>query len=196
MANTFLAAKGVAMGGSLVDQDSIEVAKRILGGGARARVELPVDLVVADSLDAPTKIETVDVSSGLAEPQKAFDIGPKTIERYAAELKKAKTIFWNGPMGVFEKEEFAKGTMAMARAVAEAKAIEHRRRRRVGRSREGVRLRRSHQPHLDGRRRVAGVHLRRRFAGRGGTAEGGRGMNGAHPFSHPRWPRKSKSSSR
>ena len=123
MANTFLAAKGIQMGGSLVDQDSIEIAKKILSGGARARVELPVDLVVAGSLDSPGTIEVVEVSHGLTAGQKAFDIGPKTIERYAAELKKAKTIFWNGPMGVFEKPEFAKGTMAIARAVAEARAI-------------------------------------------------------------------------
>ena len=117
MANTFLAARGIAMGGSLVDSDSIEVADRI------TNVTLPDDLIVADSLDAPTKIETVDVANGLSQNQKAFDIGPKTIARYQAELKGAKTIFWNGPMGVFEKEEFAKGTMAMARAVAEADAI-------------------------------------------------------------------------
>ncbi|HEV8661485.1 MAG TPA: phosphoglycerate kinase, partial [Thermoanaerobaculia bacterium] len=81
-----------------------------------------VDVVVADSLESPTKIETVDVSAGLSEPQRALDIGPKTIARFTAELKKAKTIFWNGPMGVFEKEQFAKGTMAIARAVAESKA--------------------------------------------------------------------------
>jgi len=123
MANTFLAASGVAMGGSLVDQESIEVAKRILAGGERARVVLPSDLVVADSLDNPANIDTVDVGRGLTDAQKAFDIGPRTIETYAAELKSAKTIFWNGPMGVFEKEAFAKGTMAMARAVAEANAI-------------------------------------------------------------------------
>jgi 3-phosphoglycerate kinase len=122
MANTFLAAQNVNMGESLVDHDSMEVARRIIGGGHRAQIILPVDVVVADSLDSPKKIETVDVSKGLTEPQKAFDIGPKTIERYAGELKKAKTIFWNGPMGVFEKEQFAKGTMAMARAIAQANA--------------------------------------------------------------------------
>jgi len=122
MANTFLAASSVAMGGSLVDQDSIEVAKRILGGGERARVVLPSDLVVADSLDNPTHVDTVNVSGGLTAEQKAFDIGPRTIEQYESELRAAKTIFWNGPMGVFEKEAFAKGTMAMARAVAEADA--------------------------------------------------------------------------
>jgi len=117
MANTFLAARGVPMGGSLVDVESMEVAKRI------TNVTLPEDLVVADSLDAPTKIEEVAVANALSENQKAFDIGSKTIARYSSELKGAKTVFWNGPMGVFEKQEFAKGTMAMARAVAEADAI-------------------------------------------------------------------------
>jgi phosphoglycerate kinase len=117
MANTFLAARGVAMGGSLVDNDSIEAAKRI------TNVTLPADLVVADDLETPRVVETVDVSTGLTSAQKAFDIGPKTIAAYDAILKSARTIFWNGPMGVFEKEAFAKGTMAMARSVAEADAI-------------------------------------------------------------------------
>ncbi|HEY3056099.1 MAG TPA: phosphoglycerate kinase [Thermoanaerobaculia bacterium] len=122
MANTFLAAQNINMGDSLIDHESMEVARRILAEGSRAQMIVPVDVVVADSLESPTKIEIVDVSKGLTEPQRALDIGPKTIERYSDELKKAKTIFWNGPMGVFEKEEFAKGTMAIARAVAEAKA--------------------------------------------------------------------------
>ncbi len=117
MANTFLAARGVNMGASLVDNDSIDVAKRI-----GDTVVLPADLVVADDLDAPRKIETVDADKGLAPEQKAFDIGPRTIAAYDAELKKARMVFWNGPMGVFEKEPFAKGTMAMARSVAEADA--------------------------------------------------------------------------
>jgi len=120
MANTFLAAQGIAMGGSLVDQESLDVARRISGGDAKAEVVLPSDLVVADDMNNPTNIETVDVAGGLTDAQKAFDIGPKTIERYESELHGAKTIFWNGPMGVFEKEEFAKGTMAMANAVAHA----------------------------------------------------------------------------
>ena len=117
MANTFLAARGVAMGGSLVDRDSLDVARRI------TRVTLPVDLVVADDLDAPKVIETVDAARGLGAAQKAFDIGPKSVAAYAAELARARIIFWNGPMGVFEKAPFARGTMAMARAVAEADAI-------------------------------------------------------------------------
>ena len=117
MANTFLAARGVEMGGSLIDRDSFDVAQRI------TTVTLPVDLVVADDLENPTAIETVDASQGLSANQKAFDIGPKTVAAYGAELKRARVIFWNGPMGVFEKKAFANGTMAMARAVAESDAI-------------------------------------------------------------------------
>ncbi|HYI11013.1 MAG TPA: phosphoglycerate kinase [Thermoanaerobaculia bacterium] len=128
MANTFLAARGIPMGGSLVDRESLEVAQRIMEssatGGARAELVLPVDLVVADSLENPTEIdEDADVSDGYTDNEKAFDIGPRTIKEFEAELKEAKLIFWNGPMGVFEKEQFAKGTMAMARAVAQADAI-------------------------------------------------------------------------
>ncbi len=123
MANTFLAARGVPMGGSLVDAESLDVARRIMETDARAELVLPEDLVVADSLDTPTEIEDVEVTEGLTADAKAFDIGPFTVKRYEAELKEAKLIFWNGPMGVFEKEEFAKGTMAMARAVANADAI-------------------------------------------------------------------------
>jgi phosphoglycerate kinase len=124
MANTFLAGRGVPMGGSLVDTDSIEVAQRIMETDARAEVILPVDLVVADSLDNPTEIDwDAEVSDGYTETEKAFDIGPATIKAYEAALKDAKLIFWNGPMGVFEKEEFAKGTMAMAAAVANADAV-------------------------------------------------------------------------
>ena len=107
----------VAMGGSLVDNDSMEIAKRI------TNVTLPVDVVVGDDLANPTEIETVEVANGLSAGQKAFDIGPKTIAAYDDALKNAKTIFWNGPMGVFEKEAFAKGTMAMAKSVAGADAI-------------------------------------------------------------------------
>ena len=123
MANTFLVAQGKAMGGSLVDADSIDVAKRILSDRSRAEVVLPLDLIVAETMDNPAKVETADPDRGLSAGQKAFDIGPKTIERFSDELRGAKTVFWNGPMGVFEKKEFAKGTMAMARAVAEAGAI-------------------------------------------------------------------------
>ena len=112
MANTFLAARGINMGASLVDKESIEIARRI----GSAKVVLPIDVVLDDG-------SVVDVSKGLTEKQKALDIGPRTIAKFSEVLQKARTIFWNGPMGMFEKKEFAAGTMAMARAVAEAKAV-------------------------------------------------------------------------
>jgi len=115
MANTFLAAKGIKMGASLVDQESIGVARRILDGKYRAQLKLPGDVVLEDS-------SIVDVNRGLGDNQKALDIGPKTIAEFEAVLKKGRTIFWNGPMGMFENEQFAKGTFAMARSVAEANA--------------------------------------------------------------------------
>jgi phosphoglycerate kinase len=121
MANTFIAAKGVGMGASLVDKDSIDVAKRILDGKARAEVILPADFVVADSLEHPTDIRIVG-SSDVPDNMLALDIGPQTAGAYAAKIAGARIVFWNGPMGVFEKEAFAKGTMAIARAVAEANA--------------------------------------------------------------------------
>jgi phosphoglycerate kinase len=111
MANTFLAAKGVKMGTSLVDSESIEVAQRI----PASKIVLPTDVVLQDS-------SVVEISKGLRDDQKALDIGPKTIAAFDAIIKRARTVFWNGPMGMFEKQEFAKGTMAMARAVAEADA--------------------------------------------------------------------------
>jgi 3-phosphoglycerate kinase len=122
MANTFLAARGVPMGGSLVDHDSMEVARRIMEGDSRAELVLPVDLIVSDSIDS-TVTDDIEVVEGFQENEKAFDIGPLTIARYTEELKDAKLIFWNGPMGVFEKEQFARGTKAMAAAVAQADAV-------------------------------------------------------------------------
>jgi phosphoglycerate kinase len=120
MANTFLAARGAFMGTSLVDHDSIEVARRILDGSARAQILLPNDLVVANAFDHPTDIRVAE--GNVPDGMMALDIGPKTIQQYASQIGGARVVFWNGPMGVFEKEAFAKGTMAMAQAVAEAQA--------------------------------------------------------------------------
>src|SRR5438132_13414325 len=94
MANTFLVAKGINMGASLVDKESIDVAKRISSN----KVILPVDVVLEDS-------SVVDVSKGLTEKQKALDIGPRTVAKFAAALEKARTIFWNGTLGIFDKHE-------------------------------------------------------------------------------------------
>ena len=122
MANTFLASQGLELGASLVDSESKEIAARILSSGGD-KVVLPVDLVVTDSIENPTNVRPLGVSDGLGSTDRAVDIGPKTIELFAKEIAAAKTIFWNGPMGVFEKEEFAEGTRAVAQAVASANAI-------------------------------------------------------------------------
>ena len=123
MANTFLAAQGNALGASLVDAESLPVATKILAATERAKLHLPTDLVLGDDVKAPTKVRTVDVGAEIAADEMAADIGPKTIEAYAAVLSSAKTIFWNGPMGVFETKEFAAGTLAVAKAVSHAGAI-------------------------------------------------------------------------
>ncbi len=116
MANTFLAAQGFSMGDSLVEQDSIETAKDLLSRSAD-QILLPVDLVIGDRFaeDAQSKTVSVDaVPAGWG----AYDIGPKTVEAFSQALNGAKLVVWNGPMGVFEFETFAKGTWAIAKAVA------------------------------------------------------------------------------
>jgi phosphoglycerate kinase len=116
MANTFLAAKGYSMGSSLVEEDSIETAKDLLSRSAD-RLLLPVDLVVGDQFAAEAQSKTV-LANEVPENWGAYDIGPKTVEEYSQALKNAKLVVWNGPMGVFEFETFAKGTWAIAEAVA------------------------------------------------------------------------------
>src|SRR5882724_3786905 len=119
MANTFLAAQGHDMAASLVETDRLEVARDIL---ARARgrgleVVLPTDLVVTDDLEAKTRIETV-AAGEVPRGTKAVDIGPATREAFAAAIGRARTLFWNSPMGVFEKPPFDAGTRAVALALA------------------------------------------------------------------------------
>ena len=123
MANTFIKARGGELGDSRVEDDSLDAARRILGAAKTRGVNLllPEDVMAAGSLDATEgQVVPADkVPAGLM----ALDIGPATIERYAEELRKTKTVFWNGPMGVFEKDAFAVGTMAMARAMTENDAF-------------------------------------------------------------------------
>jgi phosphoglycerate kinase len=121
MAYTFLKAQGLSIGKSLVEEDKLDLARRILADVKQKNFKLllPLDNVVTPEFkaDAPTKI--VDVSAIPAD-QMGLDIGPKTIATYSAEIAKSKTIVWNGPMGVFEMSAFAKGTLAIAQAVAAA----------------------------------------------------------------------------
>ena len=123
MAFTFLRALGHSVGRSLVEPDRIETARTALEAARRGGVQvtLPVDVIVAEGVDSASgrAVGIRDIPDG----QMGLDIGPRTIERFAAVLKSARTIVWNGPMGVFEKPPFAAGTVAVARAVAEASAF-------------------------------------------------------------------------
>ncbi|MFN2283744.1 MAG: phosphoglycerate kinase [Anaerolineae bacterium] len=121
MANTFFKAQGLEMGDSLVEDDVLDVAKELLATGGEKLV-LPVDAVVADAFDndAHSKVVAVDA----VEPGwRILDIGPKTVTQYKEILATAKTVVWNGPMGVFEMPNFAKGTFAIAEILAELDAV-------------------------------------------------------------------------
>ena len=123
MAYTFSKAMGGEIGDSLLDEERIELAKDMMKAAEDKGVKLllPVDTVIANDFDNPTEIKTVPAGEIPAGWQ-GLDIGPKTIELFSDAVKNAKTVVWNGPMGVFEKPEFAKGTLAIATAMAESEA--------------------------------------------------------------------------
>ena len=124
MAYTFYRAKGLPTGTSLVEEDKVELARKILAD-AQARgvtLLLPVDHVVADRFDAAASTRVVP-EAGIPEGWMALDIGPKSAERFCAEIGTAKTVVWNGPMGCFEMAPFAAGTMALAHAIAETPCL-------------------------------------------------------------------------
>jgi phosphoglycerate kinase len=123
MANTFLKARGYDLQGSLVEEESVPLAKDILTRAAQRSIEvlLPVDLVVADDIAEPGRIETVPADAIPAE-MKALDIGPATRRLFADALRRARTLFWNGPLGVFEVPPFDAGTREVAAALASAEA--------------------------------------------------------------------------
>ena len=124
MAFTFLKAKGYNVGSSLVDDTKVDYCREMMEKAEKLgkKMLLPVDCVVAKAFPDPidAKIETaVCDADKMPEGQMGLDIGPKTMELYAAAVKAAKTVVWNGPMGVFENPELAKGTIAVAKALAE-----------------------------------------------------------------------------
>jgi phosphoglycerate kinase len=123
MAYTFLRAQGIETGKSLVEADKIDLARDLLARASAKKVsiELPVDHVVASGLDS-TDAQIVPVQKTPAD-RMGLDIGPETVKKYSGIIRQAKTIVWNGPMGVFEKPRFAEGTFAIARAVAESNAF-------------------------------------------------------------------------
>ncbi len=123
MAYTFFKAQGLPTGKSLVEPDLVDTARDLI---ARAkakgvRLELPVDHVVAPKLEAGQPTETLDVSDSAIGERMALDIGPRTVALYAGVIASAKTVVWNGPMGVFEIDAFAAGTIGVANAVAAVK---------------------------------------------------------------------------
>jgi phosphoglycerate kinase len=116
MCFTFLAAQGLGVGGSLLETDQVETCRRLLAD-AGDKIVLPVDVVCAAELtdDAETTITPVDA---IPDDLKGLDVGPRTVEVFGTELGGARTVFWNGPMGVFELAPFQEGTRGVAAAVA------------------------------------------------------------------------------
>jgi len=124
MAYTFLRARGLSVGRSLTEEDKVKTAEEILSRAESRGVKifLPVDHIVAKA--AEPDVETMSVTSEkMPSELMGLDIGPKTIELYKKEIKKAKTIFWNGPAGVFETAPFDRGTIELAKAVAGSGAM-------------------------------------------------------------------------
>ncbi len=185
MAYTFFKARNLPVGTSLVENELLDAAREI---DARAkarglRFELPVDHVVAGKIDAAAATDTLAAGDPAIGERMGLDIGPKTIDTYRSVIAGAKTVVWNGPMGVFEIDAFAKGTMEIARAVAAVNGHDHHRRRRLDRGRREGRRHRQDHPHLNGRRRVARVSRRPGAAGRRGAARRvGFELQDAHSF--------------
>ncbi len=128
MAYTFLAAKGYGVGKSLIDETKIDYCREMMAKAEAKGVKLllPIDCAVVDSfpepIDAPIDVEFVDADKIPADKE-SLDIGPKTAAAYSEEVKKAKTVVWNGPMGVFENPTLAAGTLAVAKSLAETDAV-------------------------------------------------------------------------
>jgi phosphoglycerate kinase len=121
MAYTFLKALGEQVGKSLVEEDKLELARQLLQEAKTRKLKLllPVDHVAAEKIDMNARITRVDQGQPIPANLMALDIGPKTIEMFDEEIARARTILWNGPMGVFEVSPFARGTFQIARAVAD-----------------------------------------------------------------------------
>ena len=119
IANTFLAASGLSVGQSLYEPELIEAAKRIMD---KTSIPMPVDVVVADAFSETANIRTVPVGD-VADTEMILDVGPQSAAALSEEMERAKTIIWNGPLGVFEMSPFAEGTKTLARAIAASDAF-------------------------------------------------------------------------
>ena len=124
MANTFFLAQGLEVGRSLVEEEMVGTARSVLAAAAKRGIEfvLPIDVVIADAIDNPKRVDVV-ASDAIPADMMVVDIGPEASARYREVLSAARTVFWNGPMGVFEVADFAAGTLAVAKALAASPAF-------------------------------------------------------------------------
>ncbi|MBS0624157.1 MAG: phosphoglycerate kinase [Verrucomicrobia bacterium] len=125
MSYTFLKAMGREIGNSLCETELVPVAEEIIASCNKKGIKLllPVDVVAAESESERAKWEIISTEQGIPAHLEGVDIGPKTVDLFSSELKTAKTILWNGPLGIFEMAPFAKGTFALARAIAASQAV-------------------------------------------------------------------------
>jgi phosphoglycerate kinase len=121
MANTFFKAQGYPMGDSLVEDEVLDVARDLVKSGS-TKLHLPVDVVIADKFDNAAQTKVINAGP-VPEGWRILDIGPETVKNFSKLISTAGTVVWNGPMGVFEMEKFAKGTFEVAKAIAESKAV-------------------------------------------------------------------------
>src|SRR6185436_21047739 len=124
MAFTFLKALGIDIGDSIVEETALLEAKNISleCQAGKIPLQLPIDIVIADGFRNDATFKTVRVTDGIPKGWMGMDIGPETVKAWVTDFQKAATLFWNGPVGVFEFPHFARGTEAMAKAIAELKA--------------------------------------------------------------------------
>jgi phosphoglycerate kinase len=123
LANTFIRAKGYSVGSSLLEEEKIEIARSLMERAEQKGVRflIPEDVVVADAFDNHATTQVVNIDE-IPEGWQALDIGPRTIDTYQQEIYRSKMVIWNGPMGVFEMDRFAQGTISIARACANTDA--------------------------------------------------------------------------
>lgn len=123
MAYTFLRAQGINIGSSIHEDEFLDMTRNLLFGKDASKLILPQDFVVADQVGSGAATRAVDAKDGIPQGFQGVDIGPKTIRQFTERLQGAATVFWNGPLGVFEVPEFAKGTEAIAKALTSLNAI-------------------------------------------------------------------------
>lgn len=125
MSYTFLKAQGISIGNSIHEDDFLDKARELMqfSGKEHGRLILPKDIMITDHINEDAHFRVINISEGIPEGFEGVDIGPSTVQLFAGELKKSSTIFWNGPLGMFEIPEFAKGTNAIAHLLTDLNAI-------------------------------------------------------------------------